>query len=165
MRKALMVLVVAGIGAALVAAGCGGDDDATSAATTTGATGSGGGEPLSKQEFISEADAICKQGDKEIAEAGREQFGNERQPSEEEQEQFVTDTVIPNIQNQVDSIRSLTPPEGDEDQVTAILDAAQEGIAKGVQDPSSFTVGAGEDPFAEANRLAQDYGLTACGGG
>jgi hypothetical protein len=169
MRKALMLLIVASLGCALAAAGCGGDDDDddTTAATTatTEATGGPGDEPLSKEEFIKAADGICRQGDQEInREAGRT-FGNER-PSQQAQEDFVTDTVLPNIQAQVDGIRALTPPEGDEDQVTAILDAAQRAIDETEDDPSALTQeGGGSDPFAEANRLAQDYGLTACGGG
>jgi hypothetical protein len=77
---------------ALVAAGCGGDDDDDTTAATTGETAVAGGEPPSKEEFIAEADAICKQGDREINQAGRETFGEE-QPSQEEQEQFVTATV------------------------------------------------------------------------
>jgi ABC-type glycerol-3-phosphate transport system substrate-binding protein len=81
MRKALTLLAIASLGGALVAAGCGGDDDddTTSAATTatTGATGTAGGEPLSKQEFASEADAICKQGDKEINQEAHDAFAQE----------------------------------------------------------------------------------------
>jgi hypothetical protein len=150
---------------ALVAAGCGGDDDDDTTAATTGETAVAGGEPPSKEEFIVEADAICKQGDREINQAGRETFGEE-QPSQEEQEQFVTATVLPNIQGQLDGIRALTPPEGDEDEVAAILEAAQTAVDEAEQDPSALTqAGGGSDPFAEANRLAQDYGLTNCGGG
>jgi hypothetical protein len=166
MRKVMTILALAGAGVALVATGCGGDDDDDTTAATTATTTAAAGEPLSKQEFIAEADTICSQGDREINQAANETFGGGQEPSQEEQEQFVTDTVLPNIQGQIDGIRALTPPEGDEDQVTAIVDAAQSGIDEVEQDPSAFTQqGGGSDPFAEANRLAQDYGLTACGGG
>jgi hypothetical protein len=169
MRKPLTLLTVAALGLAMLGAGCGGDDDETTVATgttgATGATGAAGGEPLSKQEFIKQADAICAKGDDEINREGNQAFQGEP-PSTEEQEQFATDTVIPNIQNQVDQIRTLTPPEGDEDEVNAILDAAQEGIDKLEEDPSLIAEGgAAGGTFEEANRLAQDYGLRDCGGG
>ena len=47
-------------------------------------------------------------------------------------------------------------------QVEAIVEAAEEGIEKGEEDPTSLTVESG-GPFAKANRLAREYGLTACG--
>src|SRR5688572_30970926 len=101
MRKPLTLLTVAALGLAMLATGCGGDDDEeTTVATTgpTGATGAAGGEPLSKQEFIKQADAICAKGDDEINREGNQAFQGEP-PSTEEQEQFATETVIPNIQN------------------------------------------------------------------
>ena len=58
MHTAVMVLAVIGVGAALVAAGCGGDDDETTTAA------------LSKQDFVSQADAICAKGDKKLDQAG-----------------------------------------------------------------------------------------------
>jgi hypothetical protein len=146
-----MLLAVA-LAAGVVAAGCGGDDD------------DGDGEALTKVEFISQADAICAEGDREIDQAGREAFGDQR-PSEQEIEQFATDTVAPNIQNQIDGIRALTPPEGDEQQVAEILDAAQNGIDEIEQDPSLLNQGPDAGgAFTEANNLATEYGLTDCGG-
>jgi len=77
----------------------------------------------------------------------------------------VTDSVIPNIQNQVDAVRALTPPSGDEDQVKSFLDAAQQALDKAEADPSLFFEGSQNDPFAKANKLASDYGLKVCGQG
>ena len=148
-----MLLLAAALGVALTAAGCGGDDDGEE---TTRA-------PLTREEFISEADAICAEGDREIEEAG-EELGDA--PSEEELEQFTTEVVVPNVQDQIDQLRELPPPEGDEEDVAAILDAAQRGVDELEADPSLGIQG--EDAggaFAEANQRAQGYGLTDCGGG
>jgi hypothetical protein len=162
MRKTSMVLGMIAVGIALVAAGCGGDDDDdTAATTTTAATGAAGGEPLSKQQFISEANAICKQGNKEIDQAAREVFDRGNPPSQEEQEQFITEQALPNTQAQIDGIRALTPPEGDEEQITTILDEAQQVVDELEQDPSSLTEG-GQDPFADVNKQLREYGITAC---
>jgi hypothetical protein len=170
MSLRISTLLALAFAAGLIAAGCGDDDDETTtspATTTAGATGATGatGEPLSKEEFIVQADAVCKAGDKKIDAAAKETFSG-GQPSQAEQEQFVTEDVVPNIQEQIDGLRALTPPEGDEDEVSAILDSAQDAIDQIESDPSALTEGAnGDDPFAEANQLAKEYGLKVCGQG
>jgi hypothetical protein len=164
-------MLAGALAAGLIAAGCGGDDDETTTAATTpetgatGATGAAGGEPLSKQEFIAQADEICREGDRQIDQEAEEFFGDlEQDPGAAELEEFATATVIPNIQQQIDDLRSLTPPEGDEDEVSAILDAAQEGVDEIEADPAILDEGPDAGgAFAEANRLAQGYGLKECG--
>jgi hypothetical protein len=171
MTRTAVALLAALIAAGLIVTGCGDDDETTTAATTTaetgatGATGAAGGEPLSKQAFVRQADEICREGDRQIDQEAEEFFGDlEQDPGPAELEQFATDTVIPNIQQQIDDIRSLTPPEGDEDEISAILDAAQEGVDELEADPASLDEGPDAGgAFAEANRLAHDYGLKECG--
>lgn len=149
---------------AVVAVGCGDDDEeTTTAATGAETTTEANGEPLSKEEFIAQADQICAEGDAEIDQAAGETFAG-GEPTPEEQEAFVTDTVLPNIQGQIDGLRALTPPEGDEEEVAEILDAAQTAIDESEEDPSLIGPGGGgSDPFEEASKLASDYGLEDCG--
>ena len=147
MRKTWMVLAVIEVGAALIAAGCGGDDDETTTAA------------LSKQEFITQADAICTRGDKKLDRAGSETFGKER-PSKQEVEQFASDTLVPNIQGQIDDVRALTPPQGDEEQVNAFLDSAQRALDEIEQDPSLLSQGG--DPFGETSKLGKEFGFEEC---
>lgn len=148
MHKAVMVLAVIGVGGALVAAGCGGDDDETTTAA------------LSKQDFISQADAICAKGDKKLDQAGAQAFGK-GQPSKQEIEQFASDMLVPNIQGQIDDVRALTPPQADEEQVSAFLDSAQQALDKVEQDPSLIAQ-RGQDPFAETTKLGKEYGFEKC---
>lgn len=154
----------AGATLALALGACGDDDDETTTAATGEETSTAAtGEPLSKEEFVTQADQICAEGDAQIDEAARATFA-EGEPTPEEQEAFVTDTVVPNIQGQIDGLRALTPPEGDEEDVAEILDAAQAGIDEAEENPSSLGPGGGgSDPFAEASKLASDYGLEDCG--
>ena len=140
----------------LAAAGCGDGDDSSSTSSTAAA--------LTKQEFVTQANQICAEGNKTINAEAKQVFSGGR-PTAAETQQFVTGTVIPSIQDQVDSIRALGAPEGDEDQVNAILAAAQQGIDEAKADPSLLaSEQSGSDPFAEANKLTDDYGLTACSG-
>lgn len=153
MRLRVAVPLAAMLAGLILLAGCGGGGSSSS--TTA----------LSKSEFLAQGNAICAKGNKEINAAGSKAFTQGQAPSQADQDKFVTDTVIPNIQTQIDGIEALTPPSGDEDQVTAITDAAQSALDKAKADPSVITdPSGGSDPFAEANKLATDYGLDQCAG-
>ena len=147
-RNALWLLGLAAV-TALVVAGCGGggDDDSTSTSS------------LAKPAWIAKADAICQQGNQEIEQAANEQFGKQEQkPTDQQIQQFTTETAVPSVQRQIDQIRDLGAPSGDEDQVNEILDTVQADIDKA---KSATTLP--DDPFADGNALATQYGLKVCG--
>jgi hypothetical protein len=135
---------------AVAIAGCGGSDDTSS---TTAA--------ISEDDFVTQANAICAEGNKTLEAAGQEAFSGK--PSEAELDQYVTDTMVPNIQGQIDEITALGAPAGDEEQVSGFLDTAQETLDQVEADPSVLTSG-DQDAFAETNELMTDYGLTECAG-
>ena len=111
------------------------------------------------EEWAQQADEICAAGNAEIDAAGQEAF-SEGEPSKEEEEAFVADTVLPNIQGQIDGITALTPPEGaDGEEVTEFLDTAQSEYDAVQDDPSAAL---SRDSFAETEKLAQDLGLEEC---
>ena len=128
-------------------AGCGGDDD-----------GDGADEPaaVSKTDFVTQANKICAEGNEVISSAATEIAG---EPTDEQITEFADEVLVPNIQGQHDDIEALGAPEGDEDEVQAILDALQEGIDTVEADPSTIT---SSDPFGDASQLAGDYGLEEC---
>jgi hypothetical protein len=147
------VVALAGLIIAGILAGCGGG---SSSSTTEDA--------LSRNEFIAQGNEICAKGDKEIQQAGKKVFTSSQPPSQATQEKFVTDTIVPNIQGQIDAIKALPAPSDDEDLVNAITDAAQSALDKVKSDPSLITDQSNAaDPFSEANKLANAYGLTKCG--
>ena len=127
---------------------CGGGDEPSESAEP---------EPLSKTEFVAQAEEICSEGNKEL-ESAAEEFS--AQPSQEEITQFAEDELVPNLQQQHDDIAALGAPEGDEDQVQAILDSLQQGIDAVEEDPASLL--SSDDPFSEASDLAEAYGLPKC---
>jgi hypothetical protein len=146
-RNAFLLLGLAAV-TALVVAGCGGGgDDSTSTSS------------LAKPAWIAKADAICQQGNQEIEQAANEQFGkHSQQPSDEQVQQFTDQTVIPSVQKQIDQIRDLGAPSGDEAQVNKILDTVQADIDKA---KSATTLP--DNAFADGNALATQYGLKVCG--
>ncbi len=155
--KKLLVIVPLVLATASVGLGCGGDDDNGSGATSTTSTATA----LTKQEFLKRGNHICEQGQKHIN-AAEQKLGDN--PSQAEIDKFTTKTAIPTIQYEVAGVQGLAPPSGDEDQVDAITTAAQQALDKLKADPSLITASGKENPFAEANKLANQYGLTACGG-
>ncbi|MGI8460166.1 MAG: hypothetical protein ACR2OC_00815 [Solirubrobacterales bacterium] len=162
--------------AATVAAGCGGDGEttvtttaSTTAATettaTTGTTGTGE-TPTSSTEItaeraalIEEADAICAAGDAQI-EAAQEPLAG---APVEEQQAFVTDTLVPAIQDQLDLLAELQPAEADDAEFRGIITDAQAAVDALAADPSLVTTEGVASPFAEVNARAQAFGLEACG--
>jgi hypothetical protein len=145
MKRNLTWLLGLTVAAALIVAGCGGGGDDSSTSS------------LSKSEWIAKADAICQQGNQEIEQAARQQFGNQK-PTAADVQQFAIQTALPNTQSQIDKIKALGAPSGDEDQVNKILGAVQADIdkAKAAGDMENST-------FADANALARQYGLKVCG--
>jgi hypothetical protein len=151
LRVVGVVCAVALVGAV----GCGGDDEESSEAAAP-----------TKEEFIADADQICADGDAEIDAAAQETF-SEGRPSAQEQEQFVQETVLPSIQEQIDGIRELTPPEGDEEAIDEFLTSADTAVDEAEQDPSVLLQGgqrqgSADDPFAETAQLAEEYGFQNC---
>lgn len=139
------------------AAGCGGDDSDD---------GGGGGEApatdITKAEFVKQANAICTAGNQEIADAAQE-LGSNGQPSDDDLQGFAEDSLIPSIRGQVEDIRALGFPEGDEDTLGGLLDDADGILDDAEDDPVAF-VQQDEDPFTDVNQGLADYGVTACAG-
>jgi hypothetical protein len=109
--KQLIVLVAAVLAAALVVTGCGSSDS------------------ISKAEFVKKADAVCKKGE----EAVRKDFGafaetheNVKKPTEADYAELVDAVVVENVEKEVDDLRALGAPEGDEGKVEAMLQAREE---------------------------------------
>ena len=149
MKRNLILMLACLAATGLIAAGCGDDDD-------------DGGDALTKEEFVTQGNKICTDGNAEIEAEAEEVFAS-GQPTPEEELAFAEDSVVPNIQSQIDGLRDLTPPEEDEETVTEMLDAAQAALDRAEADPSLLTSAGGEDVFVDVNVQLNDYGLTECG--
>jgi hypothetical protein len=144
-RRAFGPPALAVVAAAAVVVGCGGD------------------ETQSKAAWVEQADGICAAADQDLNQAAEEQFGGTA-PNTSEQEQFVTDELVPSLQSQHDEIADLAAPEGAEEQADAMLAALQSGIDELEADPATIGDAGAGAPLAEANQAADELGLTDCGG-
>lgn len=143
MKKLLIALTAC---STLALAGCG--ENETKAAAEPSA--------LTKAEFIKQADAICAASEARIEKLGSEISENS---SMEEITAFLEKKVIPELTSTVEKVRDLEPPKADADEVDAMLDALEAEVAKVKETPIAIM---GDDAFADANKLAADYGLTTC---
>jgi hypothetical protein len=85
-------------------------------------------------------------------------------PTDAEIKTFWDETARPSVEDQVQQIRDLGAPDGDEAEIEALLAEVETAIDETQQAAEAGTVGEGEDPFAEADRLSLEYGLTECAG-
>jgi hypothetical protein len=145
--------VAAAMVVALVLVGCGGGGDSSSSASS-----------ISKEEFITKADAICKQGterlQKAIAGLLRKQ-PNITKVTKGEQEKIVATVMVPSVSREARELRALGVPEGDDEKVDAMITALEEGVETAEQDPVAVTKSS-DAIFGITSRIAGEYGLTAC---
>ncbi len=155
--KKLLALLAALCAVAIVAAGCGSSDDSTTDST----------ESLTKVEFLKQGNAICTEGNETI-DAGFEELAEEKnldensRPPQSVLDEAAETILIPSVTKQIEELRALGTPEGDEGELDQLLTAAEAAIEEGEEDPSSMS-SENSNPFEAVNKEAAAYGLTACG--
>jgi hypothetical protein len=151
------------IAVSVVAIGCGNDDESSSA------SGSGTGESssLTKAEFVKKANAACteeREGGFERIAAYTEKHRSEGLPEALLAAKALKVTLLSMIGGELDALRQLEAPLGDEKEVEAMLTTIQAELekAKEVKLRPELPPEAIEDKFPKANKLIRSYGLTSC---
>jgi hypothetical protein len=138
------------------------------AALTLGACGVGGdgdGERLTKEQYIEQGNAICAEASARIDAAAQSAFSTPREvPPDEEVVELATETVVPAIEEEVESLSELRPPEFDDERVEQTLQAGRDGVDTVRRDPTIIR-NSNDDGFARYRELSESYGLQDCGGG
>ena len=151
MTRRLLAIFVSAVGIAAIAAGCGGE-------STPSPT---------KAEFTKQASAICEKGVKDI-QRGIEVLVRKRAGqnagafSKPLPDAAAEDVVLPNFEEQVEDLRALGSPSGDEAEVTAILTTFEKAIKEGAEEPKGIFRG-GAASLGKTNQMATKYGLKYCG--
>lgn len=156
-------LITAGIAAGAIVTACGGDT-----------------QPLTKEEFIEQADAICAETDELVApifEAVWADVEDWEDPTGEDAplvfvrfDQAV-DEVMPHFERQLDRLRELDPPVDDAELIAALLDDHEAALAESAElveaaaggDEAAMATLETDDPFVDVDRRVRDYGMTVCG--
>jgi len=151
---ALAATLVFGLGAA----GCGSSKSKSNKTSTSTPA-------ITKAAFLKQGNAICKRGNQQIAKAANTLFPRTGpKPSKARMTKFATSTVVPSLQSQINQIKALGTPAGDQTKVNAIVSSAQSALDKGKKDPALLTSN-GSSPFKKTNQLSRSYGLKTCAAG
>jgi hypothetical protein len=134
--------------------GCGsGERDPTTAS---------GPSPPTKAQFLKRANAICRQGAKEMVRldvAAWKKYGGTSSNPDPATSDRVALALLPVREKEVRLLRSLGLPKGGETYVDKMLSAWEAGIEKGREDPRSLRTGSA---FAASYSMGLDYGLIDC---
>ncbi len=143
-------LALAALAVLLAFAGCGGGDDETTA--------------LTKAEFAKQANAACKEHRKEREELFQEVSSSidASEVTRADQEMLIDKVLLEPYEKTIESLKSLGAPEGDEEQVEAIIAAMEKTVKKVEENPLLALRSSSQ--FAEPNSLSGKYGLTECDG-
>lgn len=167
MSKRFIATLAGALAIVVLVAGCGGGSDSgDSGSANADSTTSGDTAPaLTKAEFIKQGDAICTETAATLAQGAKDFLSDaglseSEEPSEEAQEELVGEVFLPAYQTQAEELGALGAPEGEEEQVEAIVTGFEEGVASAEDDLGGAI---GEDPLADAKGAAADFGFTVCG--
>jgi hypothetical protein len=160
-----LAAALTGVALALSLAACGDDGD------------DGGGEALSKREFIARSNALCERTQKKSGVVFERIVGKEGRPAPGEEQaflrkagRFLRQGAIPIISENLEGRRALPAPEGDEQKIAAINAAGAKAVAGFKQiakDPAKVEAlfrGTLADPAKRWDTLSRQYGIEKCGG-
>jgi hypothetical protein len=129
-----------------------------------GSVGSAFAAPLSETQWKKKANAICRQINNDISDAGNEIFaelGPQEEPTDAQLREFV-DQIGPVVEAGLVSINKLEEPKSLKKGVRKFSREAFELLIALDEDPTILLTT--EDPFADANKAAKAVGLKACAG-
>ena len=157
MRATLKYLLAAAIAVFVAfAVGCGssGDDSGSTSSTAVA---------ISKPAFIKQGGEICDKADARQA-ADYKDFlkENGKDESKAREEEVVREVGLPAIELEVEELREIGAPSGDEEEVSAILDEVEAAIRQSEKEPLNV-YDAGKNPFTAPEGKAAKYGLKQCG--
>jgi len=147
----LMAALIVGV----CVAGCGSSSDSTSTETTA---------TISKAEFVAKGNAVCVKGEKaqeaEINAYVKKHGLENKKPTTAQQAELVETVFAPNIQSQIDGVKALGAPSGEEQQVSSALELSQQTLEKVEANPE--LVFGNKDAFAAAGKQLHALGLKKC---
>ena len=142
----VLAAVVASLALVMLLQGCGSSDE----------------EALTKAEFLNQGRVICNQWEREREEALGEALAEVegKKVTQQMKEDAVIKVLLRPYQRMTDKLAELSPPEGDEEKVEAILRAMKD-TSENIEESPGTSLSSSVQ-FDKADKLAGSYGLTDC---
>jgi hypothetical protein len=128
------------------------------------ACGDDKGPRLTADEFAVQANAVCKEGDQKLADAGNNALKDATTP--EKRVDFMIEYIVGSAKDKIEGISKLNPPKKDEAKVQKMLDVGEkaadqleEGLKK---EGLNFQGGGTPELLKEFDRLARELNLNDC---
>lgn len=118
-----------------------------------------------KPQYVANADAICRAAESAIREEASEQIdglGRRQSLDGPEVARIAEQVVIPRADSELAQLRDLPRPDEDRETLERFFAAAEEGLDELRQQPELLE--SAERIFADAARLAREYGFQDCRG-
>ena len=133
-----------------------------SALLLTGIVSCGGDDPVMKEDYIVQVNQICREANEDALVAAGETLPEN--PDDDDVRRYWNEEARPSIEARIEDIRAVEVPEGDQEVIDSYLTALEEGTEATQEQVDSGGTEEGPDLYAEANRIATEYGLTECAG-
>ena len=153
----------AGEGSTTAAGTEGGQKGSQSERERQGSSSRDGTEPRSaaKAEFVAKANSFCEKQRQQLQSKLQQITQAAKGSQKAALTRFSKEAVGAAMKAEAEELRALGPPEGDEEEVEAII-ASIEAIATEARE-NPATLASNASLFAKARKLAQAYGVDACG--
>jgi hypothetical protein len=123
--------------------------------------GSSSKPKLSKAQFLTQANAICRAGNAKTNAQGATLGAH---PTQKQVVDLVEKKFVPEIQAQITSVRALAVQTADKSKLTSMLDIAQSDLDNVKANPAAL-LSTSTSPFHNFAVQARPYGLTECASG
>jgi hypothetical protein len=145
---------------AILISGCGSSDSSNASATSESASSA----PLTKKQFVAQANQICQKRLKEKDNAVNttlEELPPQlvKNPTPKTLALFLEQAVFPIYGKLIDELKQLSVPEGDEATVEKIMTKYEASLKISEAQPAKEAT---NDLFFNANNTARNYGLALC---
>jgi hypothetical protein len=128
----------------------------------TGITACGGDDPVAREDYVVQVNQICREANEDAIVAAGETLPEN--PDDDDVRSYWNEVARPSIEDRIEEIRTVEVPEGDEETIDSYLTALEEGTEATQKQVDAGGTEEGPDLYAEANRIAEEYGLTECAG-
>lgn len=122
--------------------------------------GCGGGEEVTKADFVRQGNAVCGKWQQARGNRFREAGTRFKPPVTQAKREKAILFILEPYGDTIEGLKELDPPAGEEKKVEAMIKAAEEAWEQGTANPGTLI--SSSAGFKKSNELFEEYGLKEC---